>query len=108
MSSSKVFLWDKLNEKWITTYPNMPTSRCYCLCISHGLAIIVAVGITCNTSLMLTLTTAVEVLYIGNRNSYWSAVQLQGLPITTFEAIPMISDERLYIAVGHGEDGRRQ
>ena len=105
MASSKVFLWDKLNEKWITTYPNMPTSRCYCSYISHGLAVVVAGGITCSTSLM-TLTTAVEVLHIGNRNSYWSAVQ--GLPITTFEAIPVIIDERLYIAVGHGEDGRSQ
>lgn len=104
-ASSNVFSWDKLNKKWITTYPNMPTSRCYCSCISYGsAAVIVAGGVTGSSSVLLTLTTAVEVLHIDNRNSYWSVVQR--LPIATFEAIPLIIDERLYIAVGHGEDGK--
>ena len=103
-TSSNVFLWDELNKKWINTYPNMPTSRCYCSCISYGSTVIVVGGVTGSSSVILTLTAAVEVLHIDDRNSYWSVVQR--LPTATFEAIPLIIDERLYIAVGHGEGGR--
>ena len=101
--SSEIFLWDKVNEKWITIYPNMPTSRCCCSSILHQLMIIVAGGITCARS--LTLTTTVEVLHIDDtnpQNSYWSVVEQ--LPVATYSPIPLIIDERLYVAVGHGED----
>ena len=101
--SNEMFVWDKTSDKWITIYPNMPTPRCCCSSILYRSMIIVAGGITFAHSLIL--TTAVEVLHIDDtnlQNSHWSVVEQ--LPVATYSAIPLIIDERLYIAVGHSKD----
>ena len=98
--SNKVILWDEKYKKWLTTYPNMPTARCRSSSISHGLTVIVAGGVTCHDP--VTLTRAVEVLHINDNNlhdSYWSVVEQ--LPLVVFEAIPLIVNDKLYIAVGY-------
>ena len=75
--TNKVFLYDEMNEKWTTPYPNMPTARFYCSSISHGSTMIVAGGATCWDP--FTLTRAVEVLHIREHGlftkSYWSVVE---------------------------------
>ena len=45
--TNEVFLWDEMNRKWTTPYPNMPTARFFCSSISHGSTVIVAGGVTC-------------------------------------------------------------
>ena len=99
--SNKVFLWNEENRKWTTPYPNMPTARCYCSSISHGSAVIVAGGITCSDP--RTMTRAVEVLHIKERRlftrPYWSVVDQ--LPHVVCNAIPLIVDDKLYIAIGN-------
>ena len=97
--SNKVFLWDKKYNKWLTPYPNMPTARRRSSSISHGLTVIVAGGITYWDS--YTITRSVEVLHINDNNlhdSYWSVVEQ--LPHVVYDAIPLIVDDKLYIAVG--------
>ena len=97
--SNKVFLWDEKYIKWLTPYPNMPTARHSSSSISHGLTVIVAGGVTCDDS--DTLTRAVEVLHINDNNlhdSYWSVVEQ--LPLVVYEAIPLIVNDKLYIAQG--------
>ena len=97
--SNKVFLWDEKYKKWLTPYPNMPTARHLLSSISHGLTVIVAGGVTCWDP--YTITRAVEVLHINGNNihdSYWSVVEQ--LPLVVFEAIPLIVNDKLYIAVG--------
>ena len=98
--SNKVFLWDEDNRKWTTPYPNMPTARYYCSSISHGSRVIVAGGVTCGNP--WTMTRAVEVLHIKDRSlfpgSYWSMVEQ--LPHVVWDAIPLIVNDKLYIAVG--------
>ena len=97
--SNKVFLWDEKYKKWLTPYPNMPTARCASSSISHGLTVIVAGGITCYDP--YTITRAVEVLHINDNNlhdSYWSVVEQ--LPLVVCEAIPLIVNDKLYIAQG--------
>ena len=93
--SNKVFLWD---EKWLTPYPNMPTARCSFSSISHGLTVIVAGGVTCVDP--YTITRSVEVLHIDNNlhDSYWSVVAQ--LPHVVYDAIPLIVNDKLYIAQG--------
>ena len=96
--SNKVFLWDEKYKKWLTPYPKMPTARCSTTSISHGLTVIVAGGITNDPD---TITRAVEVLHINDNNlhdSYWSVVEQ--LPLVVYEAIPLIVNDKLYIAVG--------
>ena len=98
--SNKVFLWDEKYNKWLTPYPNMPTARRNCLSISHGLTVIVAGGITCQDP--LTITRSVEVLHINDNNlhdSYWSVVEQ--LPHVVYNAIPLIVNDKLYIAKGY-------
>ena len=103
--TNKVFLWDEENRKWTTPYPNMPTARCLCSSISHGSTVIVAGGVTCWDP--WTITRAVEVLNIKERSpftkSHWSVVER--LPHVVNEAVPLIVDDKLYIAVGY--DSRR-
>ena len=103
-TSNKVFLWDKENRKWTTPYPNMPTAQFRCSSISHGSTVIVAGGITCLDP--WTMTRAVEVLHIKERRqfteSHWSVVE--HLPHVVYDAIPLIANDRLYIAVGFNED----
>ena len=97
--SNKVFLWDEKYKKWLSPYPNMPTARYRSSSISHGLTVIVAGGVTCFDP--YTITRAVEVLHINDNNlhdSYWSVVEQ--LPLVVFEAIPLIVNDKLYIAVG--------
>ena len=101
--TNKVFLWDEENRKWTTPYPNMPTARCYCSSISHGSTVIVAGGVTCWDP--WTITRAVEVLHIKEHSlftkSHWSVVEQ--LPHVVEKAIPLIVDDKLYIAVGYNE-----
>ena len=98
--SNKVFLWDKENRRWTTPYPNMPTGRCDCSSISHGSTVIVAGGVTCRDP--WTMTRAVEVLHIQEHTwltkSRWSVVDQ--LPHVVCDAIPLIVNDNLYIAVG--------
>ena len=98
--SNKVFLWDETYKMWLTPYPNMPTARLCCSSISHGLTVIVAGGITCYDPYdPYTLTRSVEVLHINDNNlhdSYWSVVEQ--LPHVVSEAIPLIVNDKLYIA----------
>ena len=97
--SNKVFLWDEKYNKWLTPYPNMPTARQDCSSISHGLTVIVAGGITCLDP--DTITRSVEVLHINDNNlhdSYWSVVEQ--LPHVVYQAIPLIVNDKLYIAQG--------
>ena len=97
--SNKVFLWDEKYKKWLTPYPNMPTARCRSTSISHGLAVVVAGGITCLDP--FTITRAVEVLHINDNNlhdSYWSVVEQ--LPLVVYAAVPLIVNDKLYIAQG--------
>ena len=61
---------------------------------------IVAGGITCYDP--FTITRAVEVLHINDNNlhdSYWSVVEQ--LPLVVYEAIPLIVNDKLYIAQGY-------
>ena len=98
--SNKVFLWDEKYKKWLTPYPNMPTARRRSSSSSHGLAVIVAGGITCQDP--FTITRAVEVLHINDNNlhdSYWSVVEQ--LPLVVYDAIPLIVNDKLYIAQGY-------
>ena len=98
--SNKVFLWDEKYKKWLTPYPNMSTARCDSSSISHGLAVIVAGGLTCLDP--YTITRAVEVLHINDNNlhdSYWSVVEQ--LPLVVYQAIPLIVNDKLYIAQGY-------
>ena len=101
--SNKVFLWDEENGKWTTPYPNMPTARYYCSSISHGSTVIVAGGVTCWEP--WTMTRAVEVLHIKEHGwftkSQWSVVEQ--LPHIVRNAVPMIFDDKIYIAVGYDE-----
>ena len=98
--NNKVFLWDEKYNKWLTPYPNMPTARRDCSSISHGLAVIVAGGITRLD--LPTITRSVEVLHINDNNlhdSYWSVVEQ--LPHVVYDAIPLIVNDKLYIAYGY-------
>ena len=98
--SNKVFLWDEKYNKWLTPYPNMPTARKKCSSISHGLTVIVAGGLTHQDT--LTISKLVEVLHINDHNlhdSYWSVVEQ--LPHVVWDAIPLIVDDKLYIAQGY-------
>ena len=98
--SNKVFLWDEKYKKWLTPYPNMPTARCNSSSISHGLTVIVAGGITCRDP--VTITRTIEVLHINDNNlhnSYWSVVEQS--PLVVYEAIPLIVNDKLYIAQGY-------
>ena len=97
--SNKVFLWDEKYKKWLTPYPNMPTARHNSSSISHGLTVVVAGGITCHDP--ETITRAVEVLHINDNlhDSYWSVVEQ--LPLVVEQAIPLIVNDKLYIAQGY-------
>ena len=61
---------------------------------------IVAGGVTCHDP--YTMTRAVEVLHINDNNlhdSYWSVVEQ--LPLVVYQAIPLIVNDKLYIAQGY-------
>ena len=98
--SNKVFLWDEDNRKWTTPYPNMPTARYDSSSISHGSTVIVAGGVTCYDP--WTMTRAVEVLLIKEHSlftkSQWRVVEQ--LPLLVCNAIPLIVNDNIYIAVG--------
>ena len=99
--TNKVFLWDEMNRNWTSPHPNMPTARCQCSSISHGSTVIVAGGVTCWDP--CAMTRAVEVLHIKEggwlTKSYWSVVEQ--LPHFVRDAVPLIINDKLYIAVGY-------
>ena len=99
--SNEVFLYDEVNRKWTTPYPNMPTARFSCSSISHGSTVLVAGGII--SCYPWTMTRAVEVLHIMEEGpltkSYWSVVEQ--LPHVVFDPIPLIVNDKLYITVGY-------
>ena len=98
--TNKVFLWDKMNRKWTTPYPSMPTARSSCSSISHGLTVIVAGGVTCWDP--WTMTGAVEVLHIKEHlfaKPHWSVVKQ--LTHIVRNAVPLIVNDKLYITVGY-------
>ena len=98
--TNKVFLWDKMNRKWTTPYPNMPTARFNCSSISHGSTVIVVGGVICWNP--WTMTRAVEVLHkLQGRftKTYWCVVEQ--LPHFVRNAVPLIVNDNLYIAVGY-------
>ena len=103
--SSKVFLWNQKKNKWTTPYPNMPTGRFHCSSVSHGSTVIVAGGVTSWDP--WTMTRAVEVLHIDENfwftNSYWSVVKQ--LPHVVWDAIPLLVNNKLYIAAGYDKGG---
>ena len=98
----RVFLWDEKNNKWIAPYPYMPTARHRCSCVSYGSSVIVAGGVT--SSNPVTVLRSVEVLHINDSHlpsSHWSVVEQ--LPHAMFQAVPLIVNDKLYIAVGYDE-----
>ena len=99
--TNEVFLWDEMNRKWTTPYPNMPTARFNCSSISHGPTVIVAGGVTSWDP--WTMTRAVEVLHIKEHGLFtklqWSEVEQ--LPHIVRDAVPLIVDDKLHIAVGY-------
>jgi len=101
---NQVYQYDKVNRKWTTPYPNMPTARCHCSSISHGSTVIVAGGVTCWDP--WTLTRAVEVLHIEENSwfskSHWSVVEQ--MPLLAYMAIPLIVNDNLYITAGLDRD----
>ena len=101
--TNKVFLWDELNRKWTTPYPNMPTARSNCSSTSHRSTVIAAGGIACWDPWIV--TRVVEVLHIDENSQFlksqWSVVEQ--LPYVVRNAVPMIIDDKVYIAVGYDE-----
>lgn len=103
-TSNKVFLWDEKNEKWSTSYPNMPTPRYDTSSIYHrSTCTVIVAGGRINNHLM---TGAVEVLHIREHSlfskSYWNVVKQ--LPHIVCEVVPLIINDNLYIAVGFDEE----
>ena len=99
--TNKVFLWNEKSRKWTTPYPKMPTARGYCSSISHGPSVIVAGGITCSNP--WTITRAVEVLDTKELTTpHWSVVEQ--LPYGVWLPIPVIINDKLYLAQGYNED----
>ena len=100
--TNKVCLWDDKSKKWLTPYPDMPTARCKSSCTSHGSSVIVAGGITGLDP--LTMTRSVDILHITDTDSHWSVVEQ--LPHVTYQAVPLIVNDNLYIAGGFDEDNQ--
>ena len=97
--SSDVYLWEREQKIWSRVYPNMPTARCCACSAGYRSTVIVAGGITCVDP--FTITRAVEVLHVDEDNppdSYWSVVER--LPHVVFEAVPLITNEKIYITAG--------
>lgn len=97
--SNKVYMWDDKKADWVNPYPNMPTGRCVASTICHQYTVIVAGGIVGLRPYVM--TRAVEVLHIERENlsnSYWSVVER--LPYVVCDAVPLIVDENVYIAIG--------
>ena len=101
--TNKVFLWDEEFQKWLNSYPDMPTARCDCSGISYGSSVIVAGGDTSGDP--YTLTSSVEVLNIKEGGlffrSYWSVVKQ--LPYEIATPVALIINDKLYIAAGDDE-----
>ena len=96
--SDKVYLWDG-KTSWVTPYPSMPAGRCMSSVACHHFAVIIAGGISCFNP--YTMTRAVEVLHIDSENtanSFWSVVER--LPHVVCDAVPLIVDENIYVAIG--------
>ena len=105
--TNKAFAWDGDNKRWTTPYPNMPTARCLSSCIFCGSSVIVAGGVASLHPRQL--TRAIEVLYITEHESLFSKSQwriVQQLPHIVCEAVPLITDDTLYIVSGYDNDGQ--
>ena len=103
--SNKVFAWDEDKQRWTTPYPNMPTARFDSCSISYRSAVIVAGGVTCYDP--LTITGAVEVLHINERNlfsksSHW--IKVEQLPYAVYDIAPLMIDDNLYITAGFDDN----
>lgn len=97
--SSGVFSWNESDNTWVSIYPNMPTSRWSPCSIGYQSTAIVAGGVTCLDP--FTITRAVEVLHVNEdaSESYWSVVER--LPHMVYEAVPLIINDKIYIAAGN-------
>ena len=93
---NKVFHWDEVFNKWLNSYPDMPTARFYCSCVCQGSRVIVSGGVTHLDS--LTLTRAVEILHIKQLKSHWSVVEQ--LPIALYQSVSFIINYVLFIVGG--------
>ena len=105
--SNNVFAWDEDNKRWTTPYPNMPTARYLCSCISHGSSVIVAGGVTYQYPWQV--TGAVEVLHLKEHEGLFSKSQwsiVQQLPHAVITAVPLIIDDKLYIVSGFNNDNQ--
>ena len=98
--SKKVFLWDEKYETWLTVYPDMPTSRCYCCSMGYK-SMVIVVGGTVQYEGHRN-TGAVEILKTHDsnpRDSQWCIVR--SMPTLTYQyMVPVLVEETLYIACG--------
>ena len=97
--SSSVYSWNDSNSKWVNVYPDMSTSRWSSSSIGYQSTVVVAGGVTCLDP--FTITRVVEVLHVNDHapDSYWTVVEQ--LPHIVYEAVPLIVNDRIYIATGN-------
>ena len=97
--SNSVYSWNDSDSKWVSVYPDMFTSRWSSSSIGYKSTVVVAGGVTCLDP--FTITRAVEVLHVNDHapDSYWSTVEQ--LPHIVYEAVPLIVDDKIYIAAGN-------
>ena len=94
--SNSVYSWNESDNRWVKSYPDMPTSRWSSSSIGYQSTVVVAGGVTCMDP--FTITRAVEVLHV-NDHAHWSVVEQ--LPHIVYEAVPLIVNDKLYIATGN-------
>ena len=94
--SNSVYSWNESDNRWVKNYPDMPTSRWSSSSIGYQSTLVVAGGVTCMDP--FTITRAVEVLHV-NDDAHWSVVEQ--LPHIVYEAVPLIVNDKLYIATGN-------
>jgi len=98
IASKRIFAWD--GEKWITSYPNMPTARFQSSAIYYQSKVIVAGGVIKHETPRI-MTRSVEVLHIDKNhlsNLHWSVVEQ--LPYISNQPGPLLIDDKLYVTVG--------
>ena len=80
------------DNRWVKSYPDMPTSCWSTSFFGYQSMVVVAGGVTCMD--LFTITRAVKVLHM-NDHAHWSVVE--GLSHTVYEAVPLIVNDNLYI-----------
>lgn len=97
--SNSIFSWNESTNSWANDYPDMPTSRWSSAAVGYESTVVVAGGVTHLEP--FTITRAVEVLHVGESatDTYWSVVER--LPHIVYEAIPLIVNDKIYIATGN-------